>query len=320
MSKDVTPSPRKWWIASILYVLSGSVAYIYLGKHKRFAIFLFFSLFLFIALIHGLWGLLSTPIFYLSFTACVIIGYIAFFIDVIRLSVIQRGYILRPYNHILIYVAGMLIIGGISFQLSNPDIRSVRIYRIPSEAMQPTLEPGDIVLADMHSYKSRPPILGDVIVLTSPKHPKFEMIKRVIGLPSDTVILHTDRIFINDLTVHRQSIDSLSSPTGLNSPRYNMFKEELPNGRTYRIYGGTENISREEKRTYTVPELNYFVLGDNRGKSLDSRHAYNFGYLPAKNINGKVTGIIFSKTLSKIGNRFESQEFIEEYAEPAENF
>lgn len=127
---------------------------------------------------------------------------------------------------------------------------SARI-RIESISMQPTLYEGDFVIVNKLAYKLGSPSRGDVIIFHYPPDPDKEpYIKRVIGLPGDTVHAANGKIYINDVPIDEPYI---------NAP---------PN------YIGT----------WTVPEGQLFVLGDNRNRSSDS---HNWGMVPLENVIGK---------------------------------
>ena len=122
--------------------------------------------------------------------------------------------------------------------------------RVDGFSMLPTLQNGEYVLVNRLAYRSELPVRGDIIVFSSPQSPELDLIKRVIGLPGDTV-----KIFDGNVQVNGQM---LVEPYIAAAP----------------IYNGE----------WTVPEGNLFVLGDNRNDSSDS-HAW--GLLPIENVIGK---------------------------------
>ena len=122
--------------------------------------------------------------------------------------------------------------------------------RVDGFSMLPTLQDGEYVLVNRLAYRNNLPIRGDIIVFVSPQSPNLDLIKRVIGLPGDTV-----KIFDSKVQVNGQMLDE---PYIAAAP----------------IYNGEWN----------VPEGNLFVLGDNRNDSSDS-HAW--GLLPIENVIGK---------------------------------
>ncbi|ELS01362.1 signal peptidase I [Xenococcus sp. PCC 7305] len=138
---------------------------------------------------------------------------------------------------------------------------------IPSESMQPTLEINDRLIIEKISYRFRTPQRGDVVVFRPTEELKKQgykeaFIKRVIGLPGDTVEVKNDRVFVNGQELAEKYIYVPN-----NDPGYQP--------RPQKPYGPTK-----------VPEDQYLVLGDNRNNSLDSR---SWGFVPQKNLIGRAT-------------------------------
>ncbi len=205
----------------------------------------------------------------------------------------------------------------------------VEPFRIPSESMLPTLLNGDFILVNKFSYGLRLPVLntrligngqparGDVVVFRYPRDPAVAYIKRVIGLPGDRLEYRGKQLFING-----QSADLTGLPDDPLNPGYQQFDERLnevshriqmlANGRwgLAGLWPGLQ-LHRESDGTiswaYQVPERQYFVMGDNRDNSSDSRI---WGTLPEDNLIGKaffiwmnLDCITFNGQCSRIGNR-----------------
>lgn len=187
-------------------------------------------------------------------------------------------------------------------------------FKIPSSSMVPTLLVGDFILVNKYAYGIRLPIInkkvidigdperGDVMVFKYPKDMGQDYIKRVIGVPGDTITYENKRLFVNGKPVRTTPLDDYLDDQ---HPIYHkQFTEQLPgraDGVTHRILnsegkpvfdlGAVENFpSREacdysyDKFTCIVPPGNYFMMGDNRDNSADSRY---WGFVPDKNIVGK---------------------------------
>ena len=147
-------------------------------------------------------------------------------------------------------------------------------FRIPSGSMMPTLLQGDFIFVKKYSYGLRLPVLetkivetgsperGDVIVFRLPSDPSINYIKRVIGLPGDEVVYERQRLTINGQAV------SLSARTAMHEG-VSIYVEDL-DGRVHDILVENPQQSRRDG-TYRVPEGQYFVMGDNRDRSKDSR-------------------------------------------------
>lgn len=176
----------------------------------------------------------------------------------------------------------------------------VEPYEIPSESMQPELLPGDFIAVNKWSYGIRVPILGksifpvdqpergDVVVFRYPVHPSTIFIKRVIGVPGDEIRYDGGRLYLNERLV----VVSLTEGGYL----------ENLNGRVHPINIG-DGLSAGNKWEVKVPQGHYFVMGDNRDKSQDSRF---WGPVPDANLVGKASRIILhhgsqGMTLSRNG-------------------
>jgi signal peptidase I len=206
-------------------------------------------------------------------------------------------------------------------------------FNIPSGSMVPTLLVGDYLFVSKFSYGysrySLPfgvplfsgrmffhePQRGDVIVFKYPRDPSTDYIKRLIGLPGDKIQVIEGTLYINDAPTKRTRTDSYVDPeTG--SLRQ-QFIETLPNGvqhpillapRDYptpaRRCENPKDESRDMENTcpFTVPPNHYFMMGDNRDNSADSRDpSSGVGYVPAENLVGRAEFIFFSHDPSAAG-------------------
>jgi signal peptidase I len=183
-------------------------------------------------------------------------------------------------------------------------------FKIPSTSMVPTLLVGDLILVNKYEYGVRLPIInkkiidvgnpqrGDVMVFKYPKDMSQDYIKRVIGVPGDKITYENKRLTVNGAPVEYTAMDDYLDDE---RPVYHkQYLEKLP-GTQHRILnmdskrpldlGAVEKFPHYEacdysydKFTCIVPEGNYFMMGDNRDNSADSRY---WGFVPDKNIVGK---------------------------------
>ena len=170
-------------------------------------------------------------------------------------------------------------------------------FRIPSNSMMPTLLTGDFILVNKFAYGLRLPITnkkfveigaparGDVVVFRPPHHPDQDWIKRVIGLPGDRIGYYDNRVQING-----EPLDYDSSGTyggtgkGAEMTGAELLTENLP-GRPHLILERTNLPFLDQgEGEWVVPPGQYFVMGDNRDNSEDSRY---WGFLPEENLRGK---------------------------------
>jgi signal peptidase I len=147
----------------------------------------------------------------------------------------------------------------------------VKPYRIPSPSMVPTLDPGDRVLVARFMYHFTTPAHGNIVVFKYPLDTRVVFIKRVIGLPGDTLALRNGRVYINGVVQNEPYVakmDGRISPTQPAPP----------------ISGSTISQPWSLNRPYTVPAHTYFMMGDNRLDSDDSRV---WGPVPARDLIGR---------------------------------
>lgn len=172
-------------------------------------------------------------------------------------------------------------------------------FRIPSGSMMPTLDVGDFILVNKFAYGLRWPVLdtkflgtgeparGDVVVFRYPQNPSQNWIKRVIGLPGDEITFHNKHLYVNGQLVN----DGPSVPyTDDGSKESASMARAGTVERTEHLLGIDHKIlqipsmHRSPEGTWDVPQGYYFVMGDNRDNSEDSRY---WGFMPEQNLVGK---------------------------------
>ncbi|MFN3813201.1 MAG: signal peptidase I [Aquificaceae bacterium] len=164
----------------------------------------------------------------------------------------------------------------------------VQAYNIPSGSMKPTLLVGDFILVNKLVYDLSEPKRGDIVVFKWPVNPKIDFIKRVIGMPGDTVEVRGYQVYINGKPLPLKKVDEVYEDMN----RKLIFEETLPNGVKHKISIYEDPpIPRRDFPPTIVPEGNYFVMGDNRDNSEDSRY---WGFLPTENVIGKAFVVYFS--------------------------
>lgn len=170
--------------------------------------------------------------------------------------------------------------------------------RVPSGSLKPTVLSGDFILVNKFAYGVRLPILntkiwhlgapkrGDIALFRYPNDPSIIYVKRVIGLPGDHVIYHNKILTINDKEVSQEFIGlDLDSENGLTTP-VKVYMENL-DGIKHKIFIKPDH-ENDADVDVIVPDNNYFMMGDNRDSSADSRY---WGFMPEQNLVGKALGI-----------------------------
>ncbi len=196
-------------------------------------------------------------------------------------------------------------------------------FNIPSASMYPTLYIGDYLFVSKLSYGygkysfnfsmgglgqccpvdfagrkvwADTPKRGDVAVFKKPTDTSLDYIKRVIGLPGDRIQMKDGVLYINGEAVKKERIEDFINPSGEafrgmgTIPQY---RETLPNGVTYNVLDGDANSGEDNTEEYVVPADHYFMMGDNRDNSADSRFP-EVGYVPIENYMGRADIIFFS--------------------------
>lgn len=164
-------------------------------------------------------------------------------------------------------------------------------YYLPSWSMAPTLLQNDYVYTTPRQRPER----GDLVAYRLPSDPSTIYLKRIVGLPGDTVQMIGGVLSINGTRVERERIEDfeLSDDDG-KTTRVRQWRETLPGGVSHRTLDTTDNGFLDNTAPYTVPAGYYFLMGDNRDNSSDSRLIDRHGAVPAAHIVGRVGMIYFS--------------------------
>ena len=278
-----TTATRKPWVALALSLATPGLGHLYCGRLLK-GVMLVAA----VSLTAPVWIVASYAPPTSALLICVLVlipGVIAVYaytlLDAYRLARREgMRYRLRGYNraaaYALFFVAAWLIPGGLSHTVRPQGFQA---FYVVGSTMYPTLRRGDYVLANKRIFSDRTPRPGDVAVFRNPENAAQLKIKRVIAGPGDTVEIRADRVYINGTILGYSKGTSEAehdeNATGLHERQgdavYSIFLDQLRAG--------------EDLDETSVPSGHYFLLGDNRTKSRDSRH---FGPVAEADIIGAV--------------------------------
>lgn len=215
----------------------------------------------------------------------------------------------------VVIVEALLIAIFLRFFLYQP-------FSIPTASMQQTLMIGDYFVANKyvwgygkHSFSlgrygnftlldfelpisnrifGREPNRGDIAVFR-PVPQNMEYIKRVVGLPGDRIQMREGRLYINGTMVEREEVGkALDTDSNGDTREVTVYRETFPEGTTHIIQEIGDNLSLDNTPEYVVPAGHYFMMGDNRDRSADSRVLSQVGYVPDENLIAKAEARFFS--------------------------
>lgn len=168
-------------------------------------------------------------------------------------------------------------------------------FQIPSGSMIPTLEVGDFILVNKFAYGVRLPVIGSKVIPVNdpergevmvfiPPHDSRYFIKRVIGLPGDMILIENNQVYVNGEPLNREFV---TNQVAIQRMMFSLYEETIGD-HTHLIRVAQPATQYGQHFEYRVPEGYYFMMGDNRDNSLDSRA---WGPVPEENIVGKAVAI-----------------------------
>lgn len=185
-------------------------------------------------------------------------------------------------------------------------------FSIPTASMQSTLMIGDYFISSKftwgygkYSFPIALPFNGRIMAFAEPQRGDIavfrneitgeDYIKRVIGLPGDTIQMQQGRLYINGTMVEREEIGTgEDTDSDMRTIPVTIYKETLPNGVSHTIQEVSDEQQLDNTAEYVVPAGHYFMMGDNRDRSADSRVLSQVGYVPLGNLIGKAEARFFS--------------------------
>ena len=191
-------------------------------------------------------------------------------------------------------------------------------FSIPSGSMKPTLLEGDYLFVSKYSFGyskhsfpmsfptftgrifGKYPERGDVAVFKFTQNTKIDYIKRIVGLPGDTVQVKNGVLYLNSVPIERQHKGRWSAKDRNNVMQtYDIYQEKLSNDFIYHVLDATPNGMLDNTDIYTVPKGHVFAMGDNRDQSSDSRILSQLGFIPFNHLVGRAQIIFYSRDRSE---------------------
>lgn len=285
---DDSNLPRQAWIAAVLSLLCTGLGHLYCGKGLKGLVLFLISLLFTPAVVlmsiakPTMWILLGIILGALM----TVVIYLYAAIDSFRMTRrLNPPYSRREYNHPAIYVLFLLV--GVAYPIGSTWILRETVmeaFFVPASSMTPSVLKGDRVLVSKMVARRELPARGETIVFRPPGKREMRYIKRVIGLPGDTVAVQGDDVYVNGKPLERDRVPAARLSAIQRQATGPVFTETNA-GHRYRVMLDVQSEARPDFPETTVPEDMIFVLGDNRHRSLDSR---NFGCVPAGDLLGPV--------------------------------
>jgi signal peptidase I len=257
--------PRRPWLAALLTILEIGLGHLYSGKPQRGLILFCIGHLLTLIFVVSLIVIAPNALYMIVALVALLAFTVYCLVDAVLTAKRNKGnYTLAKYNRWFVYV-GYLFIAWIVFLAGDSFIVTpylIEAYKMPTGSMETTLLIGDHLLVNKHIYRTSEPKRGDLVVFRYPLRPEVSYVKRLIGLPGDTVEMVGRAVYVNGESLKEK------------------YAQYVDPGSINEHYG-----------PYHVPAEQYFVLGDNRDNSQDSRF---WGSVPRGYMLGRAFMICWS--------------------------
>lgn len=304
--KTRQPKNRNPWIAGLLSFLCPGLGQFYNAElSKAWKWFTAAALLLIAAQVSP--TLTSETGLFLSLTClfALLVVKLASVIAAFRSARRKRKRTLTRINHPLTYLLFVLAAAFVGDLLLPDKGLPYGHFSIPSGSMLPNIQRGEHIIAYRPGQDRYQPDYGDIVVYLKPNTTDIYHLKRVVGLPGDQVQMIDGVLYLNGEPT--SVADGETVIPGQFPQPAKVQKETLPNGRNYQILSTGEGLRLDNTPVTIVPADHYFVLGDNRDNSLDSR-VPPVGMVPAERILYKAALVIWSPELTRLGKRISTQQ------------
>jgi signal peptidase I len=272
---------RPWAVGLVCLLFSPLVTMLYLSRGRNALIYLGVELTCVVALFASMD---PVSMFAYGLTRLWIVELPLKFVGIVHGVLIARkrpmDEPLRWYAHWYAIVAIFLLVLAV---LLGTRTFLYQTFNTPSESMSPTLNRGDYFLVAKFAYDIATPERGDLVVF---REPTGNYIKRIVGLPGDRIQMVAGQLHINGTGAPLRRIEDFDMSFEDGSSSVKQFVESLPGGRSHDVVDLIDDGPGDDTPVFAVPAGSYFVIGDNRDNSTDSRNT--LGFVPASAIVGKV--------------------------------
>ena len=269
---------RNPFSALLLSIVPG-LGQIYNGQPRKGLVFIVIDLLVPVAF--GLTGILNN----LNGLVTLVVFAIIFIIYRMADGFIQAkklvNYELKSYNKWYLYLSFVIVTGIVRTFLDLPASTGIQTFKIPTPSMNPTMQPGDRVVASLNYYDNNPIQQGDIVVFNSPQGGIWTF--RVIGLPKDSIEIIEGKVYVNN----KINVLTTKDEYVLDDQEVTQYHEQINPTKSIKTLR-YKNVAMADTRTLekmVVPENEYFLMGDNRDNAFDSRF---LGTIKRDDILGRV--------------------------------
>lgn len=314
------PRRRRPWLAALLSLFWPGLGQLYNGEARR-ALACFATLGALFALVALLLPIVTEPRAFLVGGMALMVAATALSIgaavDAFRRARRIGAVVRLGYQRAWVYLGIVALWIGATEALTwivvphggcGPDVprEFSHTYRISSSSMRPTLLPGDIVVAETRYFCRNEPRRGDLAMFVRPTEGSSILVRRIIGLPGDKVQIKEGRVYVNGEPVAQEWLESgIATDEKDEGVQWARFVESFPDGTRYVVEIADLGAPLENTPEVTVPADGYFMLGDERDNSFDSRMSREFGFIPRALIVDRPAYVVWSEDRGRIGLRLQ---------------
>lgn len=289
---------RKPFIAFLLSIWTPGLGQLYNGQFKKGMVL--FGLMLFVYLAFIVFNVGVSFYMYVAMLLLVIISRVYGIIDAVVWSFRLKQYTLKKYNTTVFYLAYAIIGTALPALMIYGGLSGTQLYHIPTTGCSPTVDVGDYVILNKRAYNNADIKCGDIVGYYSISGEVY--LCRVIGLPGDTLSVNDDIVTINGKQSQSTFIKNTKTADKFKVAEYS---ETLPNGVKHSIYKSVDPLIgpgfKSDTTNIVVQANSYFLMGDNRDGSLDSRYQ---GAVSRERIIGQIMYVLYRKGDKKKGAQF----------------